>query len=362
MVTIKARQLSQSQITSECLQRQQCYTAGLAGLSEESQSILADIQNPQGSESYDHNNTTDTAADALEYILGTLSQEDEDFAHVVWEVMGSQSHICRDHRTWQKRVKHVHANWTPFYPLLMLAFLKFHYPSEYSSSPLVDPTPSMYNFSLDSINIYMLESSINVPRAEDIASPVEALVLAGYLSPTPIFPTIAISISTLKLYHLLHLHKPSFSIKAYAKLICDLYKLQDEPELKYLCMLAFDGNNSLSQMTVAAGCQVGDQHIFHSDYFLDKDYVNLFTHEVTSRDTEDPDHDSGNNADASTPLWTQAVLKIGRQQLPMQRRRVGVYLKKPGYLLVLVVRGIIQWIVDMIQSGELSVIYTPYQT
>ena len=83
----------------------------------------------------------------------------------------------------------------------------------------------MYNFSLNSINIYTLESSINVPRAEDIASPVEALALAGYLSPTPISPIIAISISTLKLYRLLHLRKPSFSVKAYAKVICDHYKV-----------------------------------------------------------------------------------------------------------------------------------------
>ena len=83
----------------------------------------------------------------------------------------------------------------------------------------------MYNFSLHSINIYMLESSINVHHAEDIASPVEALALAGYLSPTPISPTIAISISTLELYRLLRLHKPSFSIEAYAKVICDLYKV-----------------------------------------------------------------------------------------------------------------------------------------
>ena len=85
----QARQLSQSQIASECSRRQQRYATGLAGLSEESQSILADIQNPQGSESYNHNNTTDTAADAWEY-MGTSSQEDEDFAHAVWEVMGSQ--------------------------------------------------------------------------------------------------------------------------------------------------------------------------------------------------------------------------------------------------------------------------------
>ena len=91
----------------------------------------------------------------------------------------------------------------------------------------------MYNFSLDSINIYTLESSINVPRAEDSASPVEALVLARYLSPTPISPTIAISISTLELYRLLRLRKPSFSVEAYTKVICDLYKVSPSQWLRY---------------------------------------------------------------------------------------------------------------------------------
>ena len=141
-----------------------------------------------------------------------------------YHLISCRSHICRDHRTWQQRVKHVHANWTPFYPLLVLAFLKFHYPSKHSS-PIVDPMLSMYNFSLDSINIYMLESSINVPHAEDISSTVEALALAGYLSPMPISPTISISISTPELYCLLHLCKPSFSVEAYAKVISDLYKV-----------------------------------------------------------------------------------------------------------------------------------------
>lgn len=91
----------------------------------------------------------------------------------------------------------------------------------------------MYNFSLNSINIYMLEFSINVPHAEDSASPVEALVLARYLSLTPIFLTIAISISTLELYCLLCLHKPSFSVEAYTKVICDLYKVSPSQWLRY---------------------------------------------------------------------------------------------------------------------------------
>ncbi|KAI6015947.1 hypothetical protein EDC04DRAFT_2870426 [Pisolithus marmoratus] len=247
----------------------------------------------------------------------------------------------------------------------------------------------------------MLESSINIPHTEDITSPVEALVLAGYLSPTPISLTIAISISTLELYHLLHLHKLSFSVEAYTKVICDLYKwpyqwhycnaianafdvylvkhivnghvtaalghdtldwqvknacppcwykLQDKPKLKYLCMLAFDGNNSLSHMTVAAGCQVGNQHVFYSNYFLDKDYVNLFTHEVARHDTEDSDHDNCNNTDTSmdtncTDNWKSAMTDS-------KKKSWGIF-KETGILACACCHGMVQWVADMIQSSEL---------
>ncbi|KAI5984616.1 hypothetical protein EDD15DRAFT_2390391 [Pisolithus albus] len=248
------------------------------------------------------------------------------------------------------------------------------------------------------------ESSINVPRTDDIASPVEALVLAGYLSPTPISPTIAISISTLELYRLLRLRKPSFSVEAYTKVICDLYKwpyrrryrnaianafdvylaikrivdghvaaalgrdtpdwrvknacppcrykvrLQDEPKLKYSCMLAFDGNNSLSRMTVAAGRQVGDQRVFYSDYFLDKDYVNLFANEVAGHGTEDSDHDNRNNTDTSmdtncTDNWKAAAADS-------KKKSWGIF-EETGIFACACHHGMVQWVADMIQSGEL---------
>ncbi|KAI6131062.1 hypothetical protein EDD16DRAFT_1515226 [Pisolithus croceorrhizus] len=231
---------------SECARRQQHYALSLARFNEESQSILTDIQNPQVSGSFNDSNMTDATANGWEYI-DTSSQEDGDFVHVMHEVMECHSHIHRDHHTWRQRVRHVDMNWTPLYPTLMQAFLKFHFPSEQSSA-IVNPTLSLHNFLLDSINICMLEASVNVPCTEDIASPVEALVIIGYLSPMPTSLTIAISISTLELYHLLCLHKPSFSIEAYMKLMAMLQlplamtHQIDEPELKYSCMLAFDMN------------------------------------------------------------------------------------------------------------------------
>lgn len=54
----------------------------------------------------------------------------------------------------------------------------------------------------------------------------EALVLAGYLGTTPQTPSIAISITTLELYRRLRLRKPSLSVEAFSKVICDLYEVR----------------------------------------------------------------------------------------------------------------------------------------
>ena len=125
-------------------------------------------------------------------------------------------------------------------------------------------------------------------------------------------------------------------------------------------MLAFDGNNSLSQMTVAAGCQVGDQHVFHSDYFLDKDYVDLFAHEVTGHDTEDSDRDDHNNTDASAPSTdTNCTDNWKAAAANAKKKRWGIF-EETGIFACTCRHGMVQWIADMIQSGELSVIFPSY--
>jgi hypothetical protein len=50
--------------------------------------------------------------------------------------------------------------------------------------------------------------------------------LSGYLGATPHSPTIAISLSTLELYRRLRLRKPSLSVEAFTKVLCDLYHVR----------------------------------------------------------------------------------------------------------------------------------------
>ena len=49
-----------------------------------------------------------------------------------------------------------------------------------------------------------------------------ALPFSGYLGNKPLSPNLAISIRMLELYRKLRLRKPSFSVKAFTKVVCDL--------------------------------------------------------------------------------------------------------------------------------------------
>ena len=75
--------------------------------------------------------------------------------------------------------------------------------------PLPQPTGSSIDFDIGVVYIYMLEWSAHEEESE---LPLEALALSGYLGNKPFNPSLAISIK-----------KPSFSVKAFTKVVCDLY-------------------------------------------------------------------------------------------------------------------------------------------
>lgn len=84
-------------------------------------------------------------------------------------------------------------------------------------------TATSYDFSITIIDIYTLDSEAIIPRSADSTSPALSLVQAGYLGSTPVSPSFAVSLKTLELFRRLRLRKPSFSVEAFAKVICDLY-------------------------------------------------------------------------------------------------------------------------------------------
>ena len=89
--------------------------------------------------------------------------------------------------------------------------------------PLPQPTGSSIDFDIGVVYIYMLEWSAHIPHEEVSELPMEALALSGYLGNKPLNPSLVISIRMLKLYRRLRLQKPSFSVEAFTKVVCDLY-------------------------------------------------------------------------------------------------------------------------------------------
>ena len=87
--------------------------------------------------------------------------------------------------------------------------------------PLPQPTGSSIDFDIG-VYIYMLEWA-HIPHEEESELPLEALALSGYLGNKPFNPSLVISIRMLKLYRRLRLQKPSFSVEAFTKVVCDLY-------------------------------------------------------------------------------------------------------------------------------------------
>ncbi|KAG1781307.1 hypothetical protein EV702DRAFT_1177559 [Suillus placidus] len=239
----------------------------------------------------------------------------------------------------------------------------------------------------------------------------EALVLASYLGTTPQAPSIAISITTLELYHRLRLRKPSLSVEAFSKVICDLYEwpyrrcyrtaladafdvyliirrnvdeqvrealgcnlpnwrvtngcppcgyeLDGEPELLYQRMLVFDGNNSLSRMATLGSHQVANQQIFTSNYFLNMKYVDNFAEEVASHQPHTAPMSS--NPDASSdpprelnhdPVVTVCTDSWKAAAADTKKKSWGIF-EETCIFASACRHGMILWIADMVRSGEL---------
>lgn len=136
-------------------------------------------------------------------------------------------------RTWKQRLARARQNWDPVLPSLAELYMKWKYltsPSR-SPSPMVAdpplppsnaPPPDDFSFLIEVLDIYDLDVSVTIPCSGD-ELPIQALLKSGYLGNSPATPSIAISLRTLELFRRVRLRKSSFSVEAFAKVICDLY-------------------------------------------------------------------------------------------------------------------------------------------
>ena len=96
------------------------------------------------------------------------------------------------------------------------------------------PTPSNvsltndFSFLIELLDIHTLETSIKaLCSGEEL--PIQALTKSGYLGNMPTTPSLTISFRTLEFFWHTRLCKLSFSIEAFAKVICNLYAISPCP-------------------------------------------------------------------------------------------------------------------------------------
>lgn len=154
-----------------------------------------------------------------------------------------------ERRTWKQRLTRARQNWEPVLPSLVELYMSWRHLTavtrptspmvvEPSSPPSDIPPPGDFTFPIEVFDVYTLEASATIPcSAEDL--PVQALVKSGYLGNSPATPSLAISFRTLDLFRCIRSRKSSFSVEAFAKVVCDLYGVSLSP--RYSLALADTG-------------------------------------------------------------------------------------------------------------------------
>ncbi|KAG6895281.1 hypothetical protein C0992_002165 [Termitomyces sp. T32_za158] len=304
---------------------QERYEQSIRGLGTQSLQVLAEIQG-SASMTADNNDISDAWEDVP-------SPPDDLVTHTAHDIIDSRFHSRYqiDSRTWRQRLQRLQRNWEPLIEDLVDAYLGWKYPvADMTTDPCNNPD---YNYPIDVVDIFTLDTQIIIHQTESTKSISVALVQQGYLGTTPERPSLAVSLRTLELYYWIRRRKPSFSIEAFAKVLCDLYMipyhrryrdglsntfdvylailriidkrvakelgrdaenwrvlnacppccnvLDDEPSLRFSRMFVLDGNNSLKRVGLPGDRQVGDLRTFEdSDYYLSTEFVNSFANEV----------------------------------------------------------------------------------
>ncbi|KAG6865109.1 hypothetical protein C0993_008272 [Termitomyces sp. T159_Od127] len=303
------------------------------------------------------------------------------------------------------RLQWLQSNWSPLMERLADAYLAWKYSvtaplltSMVTSDPnsvnaptrdnVTQPNPTSdtdsvnapnYDFTINVVDIYTLNTSTTIHRTEDSLT-ATALVLQGYLGTTPEQPTLALSLRTLELYHRIRWRKPSFSIEAFAKVLCDSYILEGKPHLKFSHMITIDGNNSLKRIGPFGERQVGDTRTFdESDYYLDREFVDQYADEVkkstrpsadsTQVVSSDGDNDGALSDEDQCPDnnardLTDGASSDGATHTPCaenwkaaaakSNKKMWAIFEETGIFVGACHHGLILWIMDMLRSGELA--------
>ena len=95
------------------------------------------------------------------------------------------------------------------------------------AAPTPQPPPSAPTvWELTVFDIFSLRKEFTVVRDEASNSPAIDLLRHGYVAKTPRSPQYAVHVRTLELLYSLRQYKASFSVEAFAKVVCKFYSVR----------------------------------------------------------------------------------------------------------------------------------------
>ncbi|KAI0707556.1 hypothetical protein C8T65DRAFT_576556 [Cerioporus squamosus] len=333
----------------------------------------------------------------------------------------SASRVYRDGRSWRQRLQNFDDNWKVVLPDVCKAYLQWRYGTPAPKDPEILPATEEFQV----LDIYSTATTASITRDRSL---VEDLVLHGYLATAPLHPSLAISFKTLELFRLLRTFKASFSTEAFTKLLCYVYYVpyrrfyrkaiadafdiylvilrdvkaqvmtalgrdSEEWRAKNACpacankvlgeeppvidrMVVMDGNNSLKRVLASGGRTNADLRLFKDDYFLPREFVDSFAHEVKSRQlprkpilvddphNEEPSQESDDDDDVPDGEGegdpTDGAETLGscatnwKAAAADEKKRMWSIYDESGIFACACRHGLILWIADMVRSGELA--------
>ncbi|KAI0695839.1 hypothetical protein BC835DRAFT_1305892, partial [Cytidiella melzeri] len=245
-----AQQLNRDGLERDRLETQERIDQAIAGLPAEQRRLLADngILEHEGEldgvvvdvnmEGNEDQAWVDLKADAEE--LGVH----ETFVEAIQDMSRWNGHWRRmaQAKTWRSRVGCQQEAWGKVFDLLTQEYLTWRRASgsqgdDIAPEPRLDhdeaeprpgdqPEPLIdYLYTVNVFNIDTRARSLTIHRRADSISPALDLMQNGYVAKSPSKPTVAVAVDTLALLYRLRQRKPSYSIEAFAKVVCDYYNM-----------------------------------------------------------------------------------------------------------------------------------------
>ena len=146
-------------------------------------------------------------------------------------------------QTWKARRQQEFDGWNSIIEPLTDAYLSWKRidpePSDVPSTPTApttvvpsEPPVEDVPLTVTVLEVFTLQKSLTIRRpASSTSAPVD-LASHGFLAKTPTFPEVAVGFRTLELFHRIRLRKPSLSVEAFTKVLCDYYEVSP-PSLYY---------------------------------------------------------------------------------------------------------------------------------